>query len=60
MNLTQTDSIAVTLPEAADIITSTWSQPKGHEVVIALLGEPGIGKSALGQQISRTIAPTLG
>ncbi|NBU45806.1 MAG: hypothetical protein EBS37_17355, partial [Betaproteobacteria bacterium] len=60
MNLTQTDSIAVTLPEAADIIASTWSQPKGHEVVIALLGEPGIGKSALGQQISRTIAPTLG
>jgi hypothetical protein len=56
----QTETISVTLAEAADIITSTWRQPNGHEVVISLLGEPGIGKSALGQQVSRAIAPSLG
>lgn len=54
-----------TLPEIAEIIRTTWTQPdRGHKqprkTVFCLLGEPGIGKSSQGQQIRASLAPVLG
>ena len=57
---TSTANPTVTLPTAAQIIASTWRQPGGHRVVISLLGPPGIGKSALAQQVETELAPSLG
>ena len=57
---TVTTDLSVTLPEASQLITSTWRQPGGHRMVIALLGEPGLGKSASGHRVAADIAPTLG
>jgi hypothetical protein len=57
---TSTTNPTVTLPEAAQIIESTWTQPDGHRVVISLLGPPGIGKSGLTEPTSARLAPRLG
>lgn len=57
---TVTNDLSLTLPEAKLAITSTWRQQDGHDVVISLLGEPGVGKSALAQQLAADVAPTLG
>lgn len=55
-----TSDLSLTLPEAEQVIASTWRQPGGHRVVIALLGEPGVGKSAIAHTVSTELAPTLG
>ena len=57
--MTQND-VTVTLPEALQTIASTWRQPNGHETVFSLVGEPGIGKSALFEALKTDVCPSLG
>ena len=57
--MTQND-LSVTLPEAFQTIASTWRRPGGHKTVFSLLGEPGIGKSAMRQPLATDLAPDLG
>lgn len=56
--MTQND-ISVTLPETFQTIASTWRRPGGHKTVFSLLGEPGMGKSALARSLDQ-LAPSLG
>ena len=57
--MTQND-VSVTLPEALQTIASTWRRPNGHETVFSLVGEPGIGKSALFGPLKTDVCPSFG
>jgi len=50
-------SLSVTINQAFEIIRSTWQQEGGWKIVFLLLGEPGIGKTALSLMLRNSDLP---